>query len=569
MNKDESNSPRESSNENAVTAKNFGGMAKLSGAIAVFALGCFLGMWGGKKYSADVSGLSARIDGVQSNLEAVVDKQVGGIRSEIETLKASVDGIRQIGSNAGTHTAGDGFAIEKARELEKAGDHGKAGYYWRHAVEHADDESLLTVLKEYAETVFKSGTADESRYAEAATLEHLAQLALVRIPPKKMDEALAFRDKCAKFHSALFEASSQLAEDEPSEPEEQDSSPEMAVRTVANSVEKLLSELENEVKGYNPYAGYNPHSVPDWVRDGNSKGRSESGCDGLATETECRILQLSGVVETAMSQIWFLDRTGLDDETAKRIRSFPKRLADAIGEFDEKHDKPLLKDIRILVQATPPKAESAAPHQCNIVFYTNQCEKVSFLARQLRGTEARAKAQESMSEIMKKVADEKRQQMNEYQKFVANCCKLAFDAFDPIMNATAAGYGRIPKKKGYKSPDDFIMRYVRSFAANVPLATLSRETNFLKVYADDNLVSLALERKAGGLDYHNIENERKAFIATAVFGFYRVDQSLLTPETSRMFNDVLGKYYKKMKPAQKALSVRWMVEESKIYLEDF
>ncbi len=480
------------------------------------------------------------------------------LTEQLAEIKASFDELRD---SLGDRTSGRvgnqpaerdairrNFAVEKARELEKAGDHEKAGYYWRNAVEHASDGELLSVLGEYAEAFFKAKTEDtDVRYAESATLERLAELALVRVPSEKMDAAFELRDKCAKFRSDFFAATAALPEDVPSEDDEPESAPGTVVRSVADSVAKLLAELETEVAGYEP----------------------GSGSDGSASETECRILQLSGVAESAMSQLWFLDRSGLDAAETKRISAFPKRLADAIEKFDEKHDAPLLADIQRLAGSNPPKTDSDAPHQRNVEFYTNQYAEATAEARKLRGTKAQTKAQEPMSGILKKVADEKRQQMNEYQKFVANSCKRSFDCYDPLLGATSLEYGRVPKKAGYKDEDDFIDRKIRSFSQSVSLGDLRSQTDWRKILANDTLVSQSLMTKSGGQAFFDVANHHKSFIILAINGMFRIDQSLLTPETSRMLNDVFNKFNQKMKPADQVKSVRWMVEEPKIRLEDF
>lgn len=476
--------------------------------------------------------------------DSVLGKRINEIKSGLEELRKSVDQLAKAQDSSRTTESPSASAVEKARKLEKAGKHEQAGYYWRNAVEHASDEELFPVLQEYAEAFFKVKMEDtEARYAEAATLERLAELALVRVPTEKMDAAFALRDKCAKFRSDLFaETDPEIEPDAEIEPEAE---PEPIVKTVAASAKKMLDELEREVADYS----------------GPSKDRS-------ATEEECLILQLSGVAESTISQLWFLDRTGLDEAETKRLDAFPKRLADLVDRFNEKHDAPLVAEIRALASAKPNKSYSYAPHQRNIEFYTNQVALATATVRHLRGTNAQTTVQKSIASIMEKVTDEKRQQMNEYQQFVANCCKLAYDAWAE-MNTGFAGYGRVPKNKGYKNESDFIKRYVRSFAKNVPLDMLRTQQDFRLIYNKDNWISEALQRSSGGQSYFDVANHHKAFIITAIYGFYRIDQSLLTPETSRLFNDVFGKYYDKMDAARKTWSVRWMVEEPKIRLEDF
>lgn len=435
--------------------------------------------------------------------------------------------------------------IAEAKKLEAAGNHEQAGYYWRNAVEHAKDSELLSVLEQYAEAFFKNAADDDAHYAEAATLERLAQLSLIRVSPEEMPRAFELRNKCVTFKEELFSRIADAVDDEEIMPDVPERHPALLV---AEQVDSLLKELKDCIEK-------NAHNG-----------------EGATTEEECKILQLSGVVENAMSQLWFLDRTGLDEAEIKRMDAFPKRLSDLIDDFNSRHDAPLLGKIKAICNESLPltlkKKTTPAPHQRNIAFYTNQFAEASAIARKLRGRDAQANAQESLSSLTKKVAEEKRQQMNEYQKFVANCCKLAYDAMSE-MNTGPAGYGRVPKNKGFKDEGDFIKKYVRNFAANVPLWELRTQTDFRLIYTKDNWIPDALQRSSGGPKYWDVHNEHKAFIITAIYGFYRIDQSLLTPETSRLFNDVLGKYYEKMDSTRQSWTVRWMVEEPKIGLEDF
>lgn len=491
----------------------------------------------GKGYKPETSARAA--------VEPPVTTQIDEIKTELRQLRESVEQLVNNQVVPAPMASPSSSAVEMARELEEAGNHEKAGYYWRNAVEHATDSEMLPILGEYAEAFFKAKTNDsEARYAEATTLERLAELALVRVPSEKIDAAFELRDKCAKVRLNLF-AETDMEVDLDAE-NSLEAEPEPIARTVAAAAKKLLDELERKVANYS----------------GPSKNWS-------ATEEECLILQISGVAESTISQLWFLDRSGLNEDETRLMDAFPKRLADIVDCFNEKHDAPLVAEIRALASAKPNKSYSDAPHQRNVEFYTNQVALATAFSRYLRGTNAQTAVQKSIASIMEKVADEKRQQMNEYQKFVANCCKLAHDSWDDTMHTGSAGFGRVPKDKGYKDESDFIKRYVRNFARSVRLSELVSQDNRRSIYANDNWISQALQRSSGGPSYWDVKNEHKAFIVTAIYGFYRIDQSLLTPETSRLFNDVFGKYYDKMDAVMKTWSIRWMVEEPKIRLEDF
>ena len=317
---------------------------------------------------------------------------------------------------------------------------------------------------------------------------------------------------------------------------------------MADTAHKLLDELEQMIANYS----------------GPSTDRS-------ATEEECLMLQLSGVAESAISQLWFLDRGGLDETETQRIKAFPKRLADLIDSFNQKHDAPLLAEIQEFAAATPPKSYSYAPHQRNIEFFTNQVAQATKTARFLRGTNAQTAVQKAIASIMENVTAEKRKQMNEYQLFVAQCCGLAYEGKALIMSGSFSKDGEILRSWGYSSADDFIDTKIKEYSTRLTSARIRNAANFPAIYYDDDWeIQNALGKSKDFKEERiPIANNKKAFIALAVSGFYRIDQSLLTPETSRLFQDVFQKYYEELVDDDKVKSVRWMVEMPKFKLEDF
>ena len=175
---------------------------------------------------------------------------------------------------------------------------------------------------------------------------------------------------------------------------------------------------------------------------------------------------------------------------------------------------------------------------------------------------------------MQKATNEKREQMNQYQLFVAHCCGLAFEEMPNIFSEALKDDGTVSRLWAhngflYESADDYINFRVADYSKSVT----SRD--ILNLLMVENLpwdIKLSLGKeipKDVGKNRIQINNKKKAFIALAIFGFYRIDQSLLTPETSRLFNDVFQKYYEKLDDTDKVKSVRWMVEMPKFKLEDF
>lgn len=484
--------------------------------------------------------------------DSVLGKRINEIKSGLEELRKSVDQLAKAQDSSRTTESPSASAVEKARKLEKAGDHERAGYYWRNAVEHASDGELLPVLGEYAEAFFNAKTEDtEARYVEAATLERLTELALVRVPTEKMDAAFKLRDKCAKFRSDLFaETDPEIDPDAENEPEAE---PEPVAKQVADEIEVILKNLAGEIDAYAPTPNPEPSEAP--------------------SESECRILQLSGVAETAMSQLWFLDRSGLETSVTDQINAFPKRLADLIDKFNRKHDDPIVSKIEDRSICVAPDNTN---HQGKFVFYTNNYEEVSALVRDLRGTNDQEIARKALERIMQKATNEKREQMNQYQLFVARCCGLAFEEMSSIFSDLTEDDGTVSRLWAhngllYESVDDFINYKVDEYSKSVTPQNLPNSVLLEKVPWQIKS-SLGKDKRKDDIkkkDRIQVDNKKKAFIALAVFGFYRIDQSLLTPETSRLFNDVFQKYYEKLEDDDKVKSVRWMVEMPKFKLEDF
>lgn len=477
-----------------------------------------------------------KIVAIASLLERM-EAKLGSVESEL--VKAPSLVIPEPNTNENVEA---NAAVELARKANADGDYALAALYWQNAIEHAPPTDLLAILKEYSEAVFKSAEGDFSQYSDAVSLERMAAVAAVKVPPNDIPAAKELHTRCEVFRDSLL-AIAEADTEESSEPELPPANP---ADEMAKAVEAILQEMREAINAYAPGDGKKP------------------------TDAEYKILQLSGVAESAMSQLWLLDRSGISEEMRGRIDSFPAKLNAAITDFNAKHDASIhVSIVRMAATPTPKQRGVAAVHQSNINFYTNQIARIADEAKALRGISAQDAAQKAIAALQNKIVGERRQQMNEYQNFVANCCKLAFDSWDDVMNTGPSGFGRVKKDNGFKDESDFIKQHVRKFARNVTLRQLRTQEDRRLIYAGDDLISEALQRKSGGPNYWDVKNEHKAFIVTAIYGLYRIDQSLLTPETSRLFNDVFGKYYEKMDSTRKVWSVRWMVEEPKVKLEDF
>jgi hypothetical protein len=475
-------------------------------------------------------------------------------------------------------------AAGKAMECAKNGDAALAAAYWHNALEHASNEQLLAMLGQYAHFILESAKAGWDVSAEVGMLERMTELAVVRVPADAVSTAVELRDAGVAFAQAYF---GRMAEEDETGGEEIDGQIEEAaiITEAIESVERLLEELRRTVVGYNPSA------------------------NEAAIEAEYKILQLVGITESSMSQLWLLNRDALTAGQRASLDGFPKRLADVIGTFNETHDNPIVEEIKGLAAAIPPESTVSAKHQANISFYTNQSARVAELAERLRGENSRLDASKAQAAILSKVTDEKRLQFNAYQQFVANCCQLAWNGWE----AVDTGKGELKRGLAYNGQAltnvalfvDSVVRDVsremvpgkvdeKGGVSGNGLLDDALETKWFKKFAEITGLSiltsinpsLGLSVASSALFTHIILTEKdkkenrgtmsvskseKAFITLALCGFFRIDQSLLAPETSRIFNEVFQKYHGRMEEAEQNKAILWMVGELpyKFRLEEF
>ena len=475
-------------------------------------------------------------------------------------------------------------AADEAMKCAKSGDAAMASAYWHNALEHASDGQLLPMLGKYAHFVLESAKGGWDASAEVGMLERMTGLAVVRVPAEAVANAVELRDAAEAFAQAYF-GDMEVADETTGEEGAEQAGEAVIAAAAIESVGALLEDLGRSVEDYKPAA------------------------NGEATEAEYKILQLVGVAESSMSQLWLLDRNTLAAEDSASLDGFPKRLADIIGVFNEAHDKPIVDEINGLAAATAPQNEVSAKHQAQISFYTNQSARVTELSERLRSENSRLEASKAQAAIMSKVADEKRRQYNAYQQFVAGCCQAAWMRWDDVDT----GKGELKRGLTYNgraltNVTTFIHTFVRDVSREmVPSevdgkgGALGKElvgdalgTKWFKEYAEITGLlmlagmnpSLGLSAASSALLTHKIVSEKdkkenrgtmsvskseKAFITLALCGFYRIDQSLLAPETSRIFNEVYQKYHGRMEEDEQNKAILWMVEELpyKFRLEEF
>ncbi len=471
-------------------------------------------------------------------------------------------------------------AAGKATDCAKSGDFAMAAAYWHNALEHASDGQLLPMLGKYAHFVQESAKGGWDASAEVGMLERMAGLAVARVPADAVPAAVELRNASEAFAQAYF--GGMAAADETDSEEVDGQTEEAAIAAEAiESVETLLKELGRTVEGYKPAA------------------------NGESAEAEYKILQLVGVAESAMSQLWLLERGSLPQQRKAALDSFPKQLADIIGAFNAAHDKPIVDEINGLATATPPASKVSAKHQANISFYTNQSARVAGLAERLRDENSRLEASKAQAALLSKVADEKRLQYNAYQQFVAGCCQAAWKSWDDVDT----GKGELKRGLTYNgraltNVTTFINSFVRDVsremvpsevdgkggASGKELVGNALGTKWFKDFYEKTGLSLLATLDPGLgisafltrkliLEKEKKENRgtmpvnksEKAFITLALCGFFRIDQSLLAPETSRIFNEVFQEYHGRMEEAEQNKAILWMVEELpyKFRLEEF
>lgn len=438
------------------------------------------------------------------------------------------------------------LAIEAREFARKTGDVELAHLYWLNAIEHSSGSLRMDVLKEYVAWCIAMAKTNLDYLEYVSELESVLDMLAFHVSPHDINMVLKLNDLCASVHPKEDSISKDSIQEDPVQRAFEEKL--LTITNMLSITEKMLLELDETVAKYTP------------------------SDDGKPSIDESKLLSLNEVIENSIAQLWMIDRSDLGTELIHRIDRLPNKLSQTIGIYTEKHDRPIIGRITKLcddVQNYRLPRDVKAPHQNRLIFTQKAYEKVVRLCESMKDAVSRSNIEGKVGELARVIQGEKKAQYNEYQKFVAHCCKLALDCFDQ-MNTGAAGYGKLPKNSPYADEHDYVQKRVKSVSEEQDaFERLNHASGYQDVYLNDGQLADFIGRKSGGPSYYDVHNEVKAFTITAIFGLYRIDQSVLAPETSRLYNDVFEKYYSKMNSTYKTESVLWMINAPKFGLELF
>ena len=414
-----------------------------------------------------------------------------------------------------------GEAVALAVAAEKAGNMDLAKIYYLSAINHAPSE--FSILNNYAELVFRDSAAKTDDFER---LKSVLQISLYQIPPENIENAIALLGKTVSHEEQLLAA--QTPESRPVNWQER-----FDQLTKSNTLDKSwtdlkqtslrwdgLNEIVESLREDQPGAALTKSAEHELALTQRvlTAARLASVMDVImgalnsSSEQPNKAVSLLQTAEATLGQIWGIDSTGWPAALQTKVDQYPEDIKKRIDIVAEVKSRPPLEIIRkTLVDAKNYELSTASDkYQRALLHYDSCISNASEAAQSISSTEGRKEAQGDIKEIRDLALAAKQKQFDSYQKWVINVCYGAF------------------------------------YKYNVTNFTLDPSRTFSPTSSNT--------------------------LATAIFdnaGIALIDQSMLSSETARLLNDVLGKLIGKMNAIGQFESEKKIAEADKKKLEDF
>ena len=441
------------------------------------------------------------------------NETIGQLKGEIEELRGSVEHMEatvasvthQVSPGEPTTTVAPLAALDETFSLAEAarqdGNVELAEILLLNAANRRLDDAIA--LERIAEVAEAHST--ETQQALLVALEH----AVYRVDPDRVSDLLALSETLRDRLVADADDDATAVEIEaavrPMITDEIVSDP----ARLASHVEQLGTWIEEAAYGVDGIdmqsASAELTAVGVLVYTENALQRLEK--ETLPIETAVAILQAA---ESRASALWGLESTSLSPPLEQRITQIPVKLAAAAESVEWRASEPKLKAVNEAAANAERIANEKKPHQDRIDRVVESLGKARVAASGITHEPSLEKAAESLQQINDVIANLRQSQVEAYQAWVVDQCRLVFKHYGDEWQITKADAHDLFYGKGRYS-----------------------------------------------------EGGRRKSLAS-------VDQSLLNAEVSRLFNDVLQKLIVELSTEQVVSAEAEMASpDEKMALSDF
>jgi hypothetical protein len=479
----------------------------------------------------EVAKLADHLTSFGTNLKSLLtrsEEQQNNQRVEMEThfrgMGLQLDDLVSSGALFPNKSKPAGEAVTLAMAAEKAGDTNLAKIYYLSAINHAPSE--FSMLNNYAELVFRDSSATTEDFDR---LKSVLQISLYQVPPATVTNALDLLNQTVRREEQLLA----IQTPKPVPVNWQERFEQLTnSNTLENSWADLkqislrwdgLSEIVESFHEEQPASELTrqveqelelTQRVLAATRLAGALDTMMNALDSSSEQPE-KAVSLLQSAEAMLGQLWGINSAGWPAALRSKIDQYPKDIQNRVETVAEFKSRPFLAKVeserdsaKSYVEESFWKSLVAKGHPCQrVVANCDGCyERAVAAAQNISSAQGRKKAEAAMKDIRDIVIDAKRKQFDAYQKRVVVICKTGFDEHNKVSD-------------WYK------------------LGALTTST------------------------------------ARGVFkrsGLVTVDQSLLAPETARLFNDVLGKITGHMDGDGQFATQKEIADENpKLKLEDF
>lgn len=444
-------------------------------------------------------------------------------RSERETnfreMRQQLDDLVNSGALFPDKSKPAGEAVALAMAAEKAGDTNLAKIYYISAINHAPSE--FSMLNDYAELVFRDSAAAPEDFGR---LKSVLQISLYQIPPANITNALSLLNETVRREEQLLAA--QTPKPMPVNWQER-----FDQLTNSNTLENSwadLKQISRRWDGLNEILESLHEEQPDSdltkqvaheleltqrvlaaARFANALDTMMAALNSSSEQPE-KAVSLLQTAEATLGQVWGIDSTGWPAALKTKVDQYPKEIQSRVEIVAEVKSRPAVeKLLQALADVKNYKIGTAENKYQQALLHFDGCiSNATEAAQNISSAAGRNKAEAAIKEIHDIALDAKRKQFDAYQKWAVGVCKKAFDEY--------------------------------------------QDTNF-------TLSPTRLPTWASTLAKNIFDKSSLA----------QIDQSLLSSETSRLFNDVLGKLTALMNGQGQFDAEKKIAEATKMTLEDF